>query len=123
MTLEKQISLAERVSAFVMQKLPPDLREAAKHCAVNFTTIEEARAADSSLESDLLGLFEGNSRLEPQPETPDELPRVRLFLDNLWDFCEGDATAFREEIRITLLHELGHYLGLNEAQVEALGLA
>jgi predicted Zn-dependent protease with MMP-like domain len=32
------------------------------------------------------------------------------------------GTAFREEIRITLLHELGHYLGLNEAEVAALGL-
>lgn len=28
-----------------------------------------------------------------------------------------------EEVRITLLHELGHYLGLNEEQVAALRLA
>ena len=29
----------------------------------------------------------------------------------------------RDEVRITLLHELGHYLGLDEDQVTALGLA
>lgn len=30
---------------------------------------------------------------------------------------------YRDEVRITLLHEPGHYLGLNEEQVAALGLA
>ena len=30
---------------------------------------------------------------------------------------------FREEVKSTLLHELGHYLGLDEDQVEDLGLA
>jgi predicted Zn-dependent protease with MMP-like domain len=51
-----------------------------------------------------------------------ELPRIRLFLDNLWDHSEGDLRRFRDELRITLLHELGHFLGLDEEQVANLGL-
>jgi predicted Zn-dependent protease with MMP-like domain len=57
------------------------------------------------------------------PESPDEMPRIRLFLDNLWDDCNGDLQTYRDEVRITFLHELGHYLGLDEAQVAELGLA
>ena len=53
----------------------------------------------------------------------DDFPRIRLFLDNLWDFSGEDMAAFREEVKTTLLHELGHYLGLDEDQVEALRLA
>jgi len=41
---------------------------------------------------------------------------------NLWDFAEGDAEAFREEVRLTYLHELGHFLGWDEDQVAARGL-
>ena len=51
------------------------------------------------------------------------MPRIRLFLDNLWEDCDRDLETFRDEVRITLLHELGHYLGLDEDQVAALGLA
>jgi predicted Zn-dependent protease with MMP-like domain len=51
------------------------------------------------------------------------MPRIRLFLDNLWDDCNGDLPTYRDEVRITFLHELGHYLGLDEDQVAELGLA
>jgi predicted Zn-dependent protease with MMP-like domain len=78
---------------------------------------------DGDLDPDLLGLFEGNARCDPLPESPDEMPRIRLFLDNLWDDCNGDLQTYRDEVRITFLHELGHYLGLDEDQVAELGLA
>ena len=43
--------------------------------------------------------------------------------DLIWDFTDGDVSEFREEVKVTLLHELGHYLGLDEDEVEELGLA
>ena len=45
-----------------------------------------------------------------------------LYLESLWDFAEGDAEIFRDEVRITYLHELGHYLGWGEDEVAARGL-
>ena len=115
--------IARQVTRDALRKLPGNLRDEANACVIEFALVSECRAEEPDLDEDLLGLFEGNSRLDPAPESPQELPRIRLFLDNLWDHADGDVDAFREEIRITLLHELGHYLGLNEDQVAALGLA
>lgn len=114
--------IARQVTRSALKKLPPQLREEACACVIEFDFASECAAAEPELDADLLGLFEGCSRLDPPPESPHDLPRIRLFLDNLWDHAGGDVDAFREEVRITLLHELGHYLGLNEEQVAALGL-
>ena len=66
------------------------------------------------LEPDILGLFVGT----PFPaETLDTDPipaQIILFLENIWEFVDGDTPLFREEVRRTYLHELGHYLGLDE---------
>lgn len=123
MTLRRAHRIAKQITREVLQKLPVNLREASAACAIEFALMSECRDDEPDLDEDLLGLFEGCSRLDPQTESPADLPRVRLFLDNLWDYSGGDAAAFREEVRITLLHELGHYLGLDERQVEELGLA
>lgn len=123
MTLRRAHRIAKQITREVLQKLPANLREASAACAIEFALMSECRDGEPDLDEDLLGLFEGCSRLDPQTESPADLPRVRLFLDNLWDYSGGDAAAFREEVRITLLHELGHYLGLDERQVEELGLA
>jgi predicted Zn-dependent protease with MMP-like domain len=49
-------------------------------------------------------------------------PQIFLFLENIWDQAEADEDAFREEVHITYLHELGHYLGLNEDELFDRGL-
>lgn len=123
MNLRRAEFIARQVTREVLGKLPEDLREEAGACVIEFDLVSECKADDPELDEDLLGLFEGCSRLDGTPETPQDLPRIRLFLDNLWDHAGGDVAAFREELRITLLHELGHYLGLDEDQVAALGLA
>ena len=114
--------IAQEVTRLVLEQLPPLLRNEAEACRIELCMVDECRADEPELDEDLLGLFEGKSRLDPAPEHPDELPRIRLFLDNLWDHADADLATFREELRITLLHELGHYLGLDEEQVAALGL-
>ena len=49
-------------------------------------------------------------------------PQIILFLENIWELAEEDEAVYREEIRTTLLHELGHYLGLDEIDLEERGL-
>ena len=122
MTANRADAVAQEVTRQVLGQLPPTLRVEAEACRIEFCLAEDCRIDEPDLDEDLLGLFEGNSRLDPSPEHPDELPRIRLFLDNLWEHSEADLATFREELRITLLHELGHYLGLDEEQVAALGL-
>lgn len=123
MRAERLETIAQAVVEQTLHELPAPIREAAADCLIELVFMEDCHAVEEELETDLLGLFEGCSRADPEPESAGQLPRIRLFLDNLWDYVEADIASFRQEVRITLLHELGHYLGLDEDQVEALGLA
>ena len=116
-------NVADTVIRQVLSRLPAPIREKTVGCPVVVEWIEQSAAEDPELPEDLLGLFEGRAFGESDDEHPASLPRIRLFLDNIWEQAGRDRRVFREELRITLLHEIGHYLGLDEAQVEALGLA
>lgn len=116
-------ALAQRVVRVTMHRLPERIKTAARHCRIELEWIDDCLAAGEDLPGDdLLGLFEGASLGDATPEDLESLPRIRLFLDSLWDYAEGSPEVFRDEVRITLLHELGHYLGLNEDQVANMGL-
>lgn len=123
MRFERLESIASRVVKSTLAALPSSVRDEAGACSIELVEMAAILDVEDDLEPDLLGLFEGNTRGDPLPSVPDEMPRIRLFLDNLWDDCEGDLKTYRDEVRITLLHELGHYLGLDEEGVAALGLA
>ena len=123
MRFERLQSIASSVVKGTLASLPPVIRDEAAACTIEFAEIDALLEIESDLDPDLLGLFEGNARCDPTPAAPDEMPRIRLFLDNLWLDCDGHLETYRDEVRITLLHELGHYLGLDEDQVAALGLA
>jgi predicted Zn-dependent protease with MMP-like domain len=123
MRFERLQIIATSVVKSALLALPEEIRAEAADCRIEFCEMDALIDIDDDLDPDLLGLFEGNARCDPLPAEPDEMPRIRLFLDNLWHDCDGDLKTFRDEVRITLLHELGHYLGLDEEQVAALGLA
>lgn len=119
---ERLDSLASSVIRQTLQSLPSTIQEAAKSCIIETVFMADCQEIGEELDEDLLGLFEGSSLVEQEPEVPDQMPRIRLFLDNLWDYAEGKPSLFRKEVRLTLLHELGHYLGLDEDQIAARGL-
>lgn len=123
MRFERLQSVATSVVKSALLALPQEIRDEAAECRIEFCEMDALIDIDEDLDPDLLGLFEGNARCDPLRESPDEMPRIRLFLDNLWDDCNGDLQTYRDEVRITFLHELGHYLGLDEDQVAELGLA
>jgi len=122
MRFERLESIAASVVKSTLASLPPVIRDEAAACTLELSEMAVLMDLEDDLDPDILGLFEGNARCDPPPAAPDEMPRIRLFLDNLWDECQGDLKLYREEVRITFLHELGHYLGLDEEQVAELGL-
>jgi len=72
---------------------------------------------------DMLGLFDG----VPLPETGEDgvvlrPNRIYLFQRNL-ERMSATRAELDEQIRITLYHELGHYLGFEEEDMDDLGLA
>lgn len=69
---------------------------------------------------DLYGLFEGVPLVDGGPQ-PGDLPnRIAVYRRPLSDDFT-DVDELREEIRITVLHELGHAIGLDEDRLEELG--
>ena len=104
-------------------KLPPGMAGPAGDLpVVLMSRPSRAMVREDGLDPDLLGLFVGPTLAEGG-EGPDPLPpEILLFLDNLWDYAEGDVDVFREEVRVTYYHELGHYLGLEEGDLEERGL-
>lgn len=71
-----------------------------------------------------LGLFAGVPLDQQSSQsTGGELPaRIYLFKRNL-ERSTPAAEELAEQIRVTLFHELGHYLGMDEAQLEDSGYA
>jgi predicted Zn-dependent protease with MMP-like domain len=96
-----------------LDELPPHIAEALQNIAV---VVEDENPEDP----DLLGLYHG----VPLPERgdmagalPDRISIYRIPLEESFP----DPDELREEIRITVLHELGHYFGLDEDRLAELG--
>lgn len=109
----------EEVEA-TLAALPAPLRERAQKLPVTFERIPNAGLQADGIEPDTLGLFAGAEFAEeeniPMP------PQIIFFLENIWEEAEGDEEIFRDEVHTTFLHELGHYLGLNEDELTDRGL-
>lgn len=111
---------AEEEVRGLTRALPPEVRTAAANCVISYERRPGQGVFDDELEGDELGLFEGACLLD-EPGAGDP-PRIRLFLENLWEWVEEDEQDFRDEVGTTLLHELGHYLGWDEDDVADRGL-
>lgn len=120
MTAKERLRVATDTVTATQRQLPDAIRPLAAAVPVHFEELPAADLLEEGLEPDILGLFSG----EPHGETSDHpLPaQIHLFLENIWDYAEGDADIFRDEVRLTYLHELGHYLGWDEDDVAERGL-
>lgn len=97
-----------------LDSLPPELARALDNVAV---VIEDAHPDDP----DLFGLYEGIPLTERSSGDFGQLPdRIAIYRRPLEEEFP-DPTELREEIRITVLHELAHYFGFDEDRIAELG--
>ena len=83
---------------------------------------EPARpAADAAENDDLLGLFDGLSIVERANGYDDDIPDVITIFKGPHERCFDSREEIVEEIGKTIIHELGHYFGLSEDQLAAMG--
>lgn len=115
------LSTAQGEIEATLRALPGALRDAARTVPVVYERHPNRALIEDGLDADLLGLFVGDPRAEAGQGSALP-PQILLFLENLWDFAEGDLDLYGEEVRTTYLHELGHYLGLDEIDLEERGL-
>jgi len=96
-----------------LDTLPPEIAAALRNVAI---VVEEQHPEDP----DLFGLYEG----VPLPERGDDagaLPdKITIYRRPLQEEFP-DPHKLEREIRITVLHELGHYFGLDEDRLTELG--
>ncbi len=104
---------AEEVEG-TLAALPAPLRERAQALPVTLERRPNAAHRRDGIEPDTLGLFVGPEFAAQETDALPLPPQIILFLENLWDQAEADEEVFREEVHTTCLHELGHYLGLDE---------
>ena len=90
-----------------LDMLPPELARGLENVAV---VVEE----QNTEEPDIYGLF----------DEPPYLPaRIAIYRRPLVEDFGHDPKRLEEEIRITVLHELAHYFGIDEDRLDELGYA
>lgn len=72
---------------------------------------------------DLLGLYDGVALTERDSSMLMHLPdRIFIFRGPLLDMCESEEELI-EEVRITVVHEVAHHFGIDDARLHDLGYA
>ena len=74
-------------------------------------------------DSDVLGEYQGVALTERDRYGFGELPdRIVIFREPLLRMC-ADLDELRDEVHITLVHEIGHYFGIDDEELNRLGWA
>ena len=71
-------------------------------------------------EPDLLGLYVGVPLVERGHEPPIGPARILVYRKPLLDMCDSPQ-ELRDEIRITVLHEIAHHFGIEDERLDELG--
>ncbi|WP_110181227.1 metallopeptidase family protein [Nocardioides solisilvae] len=100
-----------------LDEIPAELTELIDNVVV---LVEDEPPAD---DPDLLGYYDGVALTERPANHAAALPdRILLFRGPLLDMCV-DADELVEEIRITVVHEVAHHFGIDDARLHELGYA
>jgi predicted Zn-dependent protease with MMP-like domain len=114
----------ERLVERALAAIPMPFAAALSEVAV---VIEDEPSGDHRRENDLheddtlYGLYEGTPKTEWGADwvaAPNKITLFRLPLEE--DFPDPDD--LEEEVRLTVIHELAHHLGIDDDRLEALGL-
>lgn len=122
MKFSRLAAIAADAVGAAQRQLPPELRPHARGVPVHYERAPAADVLADGFEPDILGLFTGCPHGEELAVDNPAPPQILLYLESLWDFAGEDVEAFREEVRLTYLHELGHYFGWDEDDLTARGL-
>jgi predicted Zn-dependent protease with MMP-like domain len=104
MDFEQQVDAA-------LADLPPEFARALENVAV---VIEEQNPD----EPDLFGWYDG---LGPASDHAGALPDRIVIYRRPLERAFSDPEELRREIRVTVLHEVGHFFGLDEDRIDELG--
>ena len=107
-----------------LKGIPPRFARYLEDVAVDVEPMPDRQTCEElGLEdpTELFGLYQGTPLTERSVEQPIELPdRIILYQRNIESVCDCREDVI-EEVRTTVLHEIGHHFGLDENDLEELG--
>lgn len=103
----------------VVEDALDELPDWAAEALDNVVVIVEDEDAD---DPDLLGVYVGIPLTERGHEPPLGPSRILIYRRPLIEMSDS-VEELREEIRITVLHEIGHHFGIDEDRLDELGYA
>ncbi len=109
-----------------LAQLPEPVRKATQEVPIVIAEVphpDDLVQSDPPLSPAMLGMFVGPSSAEVSvlDAPPEQQPTILLFKRNL-ERASHDRETLIREIRTTVLHEVGHAIGLSEADLFELGL-
>ncbi|MBK8264614.1 MAG: metallopeptidase family protein [Nannocystis sp.] len=110
------------VAEEALARLPAPLRDRLGNVAIVLEDLPAWEVVATGFDPRALGMFEGpDEHGQRSGEIAVMASRIVLFCANLLaTFPDPDELA--EEVEVTVLHEIGHYFGLDEDEVSSLGL-
>jgi predicted Zn-dependent protease with MMP-like domain len=107
----------EKLVVDELDALPDEMVEGLE----NIVFVVEDRPEDGSL--DLLGEYQGVALTHRAQYGFGELPdRIVLFREPLLAVC-SDLQELRDEVHVTLVHEIAHFYGIDDDELHRLGWA
>jgi predicted Zn-dependent protease with MMP-like domain len=106
----------EKLVEQALERLPRRFRQKLSNVAV---LIEDYPPREFEREDEelLTGLYVGTPLTERSVAEAHPPDCVYIFQRNIEELCETDE-EIRKEVRLTVLHELGHHFGLSEEELE-----
>lgn len=107
----------------VLSSMPEEIRAVVGEVPVVVEPKPTAEMAgrEPDINAEILGLFVGTPVGE-RVYAPSGYGNVVLLFQRNLERAGGNRAEVEQEVRITLLHEYGHYLGFDEEDMERLGL-
>ena len=117
MPVEMEPEAFEALVEHALDGIPDELATLVRNVVV---LVEDDAPED---DPDLLGLYDGVALTERYGDYGLELPdRIFIFRRPLLDMCEDEA-ELADEVRITVVHEIAHHFGIDDARLHDLGYA
>jgi predicted Zn-dependent protease with MMP-like domain len=105
-----------------LRELPEAARRLIGNVPILVVDLPARDEVEHGLDPRLLGLFAGSAYSDASSVGgAPQVTQILLFRKNL-ERMTLDAEELREEIRITLLHETGHFFGMSEDDLADVGL-
>ncbi len=113
----------EDIVTAALEELPPEVHTHLAKVPILIDDRPNEAMVKDGCDPRVLGIFDGT----PMPEISNvggapTVTTIHIFKANLERTCGEDRELLAEEIRVTVLHETAHYFGLEEEDLEKLGL-